>query len=695
MNEVISNYIEESHRNLLNKKGPWTPPIQGAPKRPAKKLPQIGSQPGKSSSPRRPDGSSAVDTSSIEVAKSQLASQLRSRAICSITEESHEDALREIDRLMKKNKSLEDELSISMAKKMSFKSQALRDQKELKKMTETLATIQKDISMQREETEYKSELSKEIQAEQSEMRLNHIREIKLLQRGLKARTDEGRRNRVDEIADLVDSLGRAALQRDNTEIQNQKLRKKVRQANIEIKTLQDERRKYLQSNYRMNTKIQEIKRANKLLMDVGNMDRQNIEADLSEEEFEDELGAFEKRYAILDEGARGLDHWVEKLHREQGRAEKRTSDSTQDIAGLEKSIKQWQELNDQKDAKIEVMAGHLKEMRQKFGVIQLEVTTKSQEMQVQLDEERRRYENKLKQLQTEVEYARSTAQGYQSLSKKLQDELVRTAAGEPGSALQDQEDDMGQNEYDYDSYDAMENQEFFQYPEKEPSSEELSSPLGQGDEDKEASDKEVAQQLLYDVYSREFGTNESDNDQPVVQLAQQAAFAKTGELLQLEVRQEGNSTVLYGHELSTNERYTVHLDSELVQELDPEDPWAELFTVVGITLGPPKDLVLPTLVGRREVPLAPCGVWMILTVYKYDNRRFFLNGFDPQSQRLVDLVVMEDSFTAEACQIIDSITDDEVLFDFFLGRLLLYENPPDDVDEEEPPKLRLVFNATT
>lgn len=177
-------------------------------------------------------------------------------------------------------------------------------------------------------------------------------------------------------------------------------------------------------------------------------------------------------------------------------------------------------------------------------------------------------------------------------------------------------------------------------------------------------------------------------------LAQQAQFAKTGELLQLEVRQEGNSTVLYGHELSTNERYTVPLDSELVQELDPEDPWTELFTVVGITLGPPKDLVLPTLVGRREVPLAPCGVWMILTVYKYDNRRYFLNGFDPQSQRLVDLVVMEDSFTADACQIIDSITNEEVLFDFFLGRLQLFESPP-DVDEEEPPKLRLVFNVAT
>merc|ERR1711862_47817 len=101
--------------------------------------------------------------------------------------------------------------------------------------------------------------------------------------------------------------------------------------------------------------------------------------------------------------------------------------------------------------------------------------------------------------------------------------------------------------------------------------------------------------------------------------------AKTGELLQLEVRIEGEQHILYGHELSTNDRYTVPLDNDLVEELDPADPWTELFTVVGISLGPPKELVLPVLVGRREVPLAPSGVCIILTVYKYDNRRFFLN----------------------------------------------------------------------
>ena len=87
-----------------------------------------------------------------------------------------------------------------------------------------------------------------------------------------------------------------------------------------------------------------------------------------------------------------------------------------------------------------------------------------------------------------------------------------------------------------------------------------------------------------------------------VLLAQQAQFAKTGELLQLEVwRAEEDSVLLRAHELSTNERYEVPLEQDLLEELDAEDPWTELFGVVGISLGPPKQLVLPKLVGRREV----------------------------------------------------------------------------------------------
>eukprot|EP00397_Hematodinium_sp_SG-2012_P000870 GEMP01000871.1.p1 GENE.GEMP01000871.1~~GEMP01000871.1.p1 ORF type:complete len:710 (+),score=188.25 GEMP01000871.1:59-2131(+) len=688
MNEVINSYIEESHRSLLGRKtGPPTPSNR-AGKYQSQKLPRLQQQ-----SRTSPKNDVSVSQPTVQSSAQLAAQSVRSRAICSISEEAHEDALREIDRLMKKNKALVDELSIVTAKKLSFKTQSLRDQKELKKLTETLNTIQNEFKHQSDDIEYKSELSKDAITEITEMRDTHIREVRLLQRGLQARTDDSYRNRVNEIADLVDSVGRAALQRDQANKENSKLKHKCHQANMDIKMLQEERRKYLQQNQRLRTKLADVQRTNNVLMQprddmrLGLDDEDELEEDLSEEEFEDELAAFEKRYSILDEGARGLDHWVEKLHREKGQLEKRSADTSQDLSGLEKAVAQWQELNEQKDVKIEALTARVKELRAAFEKAQFDVKAKSDEFNVQLTEERQRYEGKLQQFQREAEYARSTAQGYQALSEKLQTELVRVAAGEPfnesGTLLE--QEHMASPDLSFESPEPPQ--------EGYPTDETGETPQPRDESTASITEEETAKRLISDVYEKTL-----KETTPEI-LAQQAQFAKTGELLQLEVRREGDKCVLYGHELSTGDRYTVPLDSDLVQELDPEDPWTELFTVVGISLGPPKELVLPTLVGRREVPLAPCGVWMILTVYKYNSRRYFLNGFDPQSQRLVDLVLLEDVLTSESCHVIDSITDEEVLFDFFFGRLQLFESPPEIVDvassagEEQPPKLRLVFNA--
>lgn len=676
MNEVISSYIEDSHRTLLAKKGgaQSTPEQEDRGRNAAQKLPRLP-QNGSQLSPQRTAQSTQNDANYMN---SMVSQNVRSRAICSISDETHEDALREIDRLMKKNKSLTDELSIVTAKKMSFKAQALRDQKEMKKMATTLEALQKDAKSQKEDSTYKSEVSQQALTEISEMRETHIREVRMLQRGLQARTDETYRNRVNEIADLVDGLGRAALQRDQANKEKAKLQQRLRQTTVELKTLQEERKKYLMQNKTLASKLSDVQRTNKVLMqprqDVFNLEEDELENE-SDDDFDSELTAFEKRYAILDEGARGLDHWVEKLHREKGRLEKRTEDSSKDVSSLEKAVAQWQELCEQKDLKIEALEQRVKELQTVFEKMQLEVKTKSADLQIQITEERKQYEAKLKQLQQEADYARSTAQGYHSLSEKLQNELVR-AAHEPFTVPEIDEASATPCPEDMDMRQADD-----------------PSPAPQDAVEAES----VAQSVLGEVYSK---TAEEGVDYEV--LAQQAQFAKTGELLQLEVRRdlEGN-TVLHGHELSTNERHRVDLDAELVQELDPEDPWTELFTVVGISLGPPKELVLPTLVGRREVPLAPSGVFVILTVYKYDSRRFFLNGFDPNSQRLVDLVVMEDALPPEACQMIDSVANDEVLFDYFLGRLQLFENPLEGDEaaaaaaegEEDELKLRLVFNA--
>lgn len=413
MNEVISSYIEESHRSLLAKKSGPTSPLSAR-----QRLPRLISP--KNAAPQL-DSTNALD-------------HVKGRAVCSISEETHEDALREINRLMKKNKTLEDDLSIITAKKMSFKAQTIRDQKELKRLTEALDSIQKDVKSQREDSSYRNEMSDAALVEISEMRETHIREVRLLQRGLQARTDESYRNRVNEIADLVDSLGRAALQRDQANKEKSKLQQRCRQATVEIKMLQEERRKFLSQNKVLVSKLKDLQRTNNVLMqpreEFLKLD-EDEDDNFSDEEFETELAAFERRYSVLDEGARGLDHWVEKLHKEKGRLERRREDTDKDVTGLEKAVSQWQEVCEQKDSKIEALEHKVREQHVAFDKLHFEVKSKSSDLQLQLMEERKRYDEKLKFLQQEAEYARSTAAGYHVLSQKLQQELLKAAAGEP------------------------------------------------------------------------------------------------------------------------------------------------------------------------------------------------------------------------------------------------------------------------
>merc|ERR1712098_517666 len=134
-------------------------------------------------------------------------------------------------------------------------------------------------------------------------------------------------------------------------------------------------------------------------------------------------------------------------------------------------------------------------------------------------------------------------------------------------------------------------------------------------------------------------------------------FVKTGELMELVVvlLPESNTYELRAHEISTGEEYVLPLEKDLLEELDTEDPWTELFSVVGISLGPPRKLTTPELIARARVALSPADVEIIVTLYKYSSRRFFVNAFDEEDQRFVDLVLMETVLTDEHCEQIDAL----------------------------------------
>lgn len=133
----------------------------------------------------------------------------------------------------------------------------------------------------------------------TEMRTNHVTEVRLLQRGLQNRAEEGSKNRVNETADLLDKLGKSIIQRDEAMKERSRLKAQMHQARLEIKTLQDERRKHINTAKKYQVQLNEAQKANAILMgEGGGNGRGKEEDDISDEEFEEELQNLERRYQV-------------------------------------------------------------------------------------------------------------------------------------------------------------------------------------------------------------------------------------------------------------------------------------------------------------------------------------------------------------------------------------------------------------
>ncbi|CAE8736026.1 unnamed protein product, partial [Polarella glacialis] len=153
-------------------------------------------------------------------------------------------------------------------------------------------------------------------------------------------------------------------------------------------------------------------------------------------------------------------------------------------------------------------------------------------------------------------------------------------------------------------------------------------------------------------------------------LASTEQSSQTGEMLKLEVYRNGEATELHACEVG-GELTIIPLGAEMLKDLDQQDPWTELFSRVGVSPGPPRRLVVSSLLGRREVNLQPSGTAVILGIYRWDQRRFFLSGLDLASQLLLDLVAKEDTISAELGAQIDACSGDSALFDVLAASLSL------------------------
>ncbi|CAD7949097.1 unnamed protein product [Amoebophrya sp. A25] len=687
MEAVLENYFDESTRQLRS----------GAPQKNDVKLPPIHAGPTASaSSSSLPPG--MMTEASFNLATQPSAKPPREHVMRSLIEERYEEVLKENEKLNRKIRGLHDQLSIVQAKKDAYKGQSEKSDREVEQVQKAFDAVQRDAQRIQSENEYWASASREAVEMMNEMRQNHITEVRLLQRGLQNRQGEDSKNRVNEMADLLDRLGKCIVQRDEVLKEKTRLKAQLHQSRQEVKTLQDERRKFQASTKKYQIQLSELSKANSILMGETGGGGKGEEDDLSDDEFEEELCNFERRYQVLDEGAKGLDHWVESLHRERGLLEKSKTEQQDLIGSLERNVKSYHSLCDQKDLKYADMESRYAKVQSEYARLQTQVAQRQQDIEYRIEAERRNFEVRIKKMQTEFEHASSTAMGYQTLNEKLQNELMKVhdayTALEVGAQMADPEEEAERRRIEQNAMDPNKPRVIF--PQERSDKYDILSQVAMDPQTLQLFVRDVIADVVNRMADKAgFGhlsvdqqfmsaslTNFKDviggglgwNGEPNM-LAAQASFTRTGELLNMEVWLVGPEQMeVRGHEVSSNERFTLDLPEELLTELDQEDPWTELFQMVGMVAGPPRKMVFPTLLGRKEVTIAPSNMEVILTIYMYDPRRYYLQVYHVTTQRMADLILNEDNVTDDMAQgLAPLLKKPEFLYELIRKCLLLVD----------------------
>jgi len=249
-------------------------------------------------------------------------------------------------------------------------------------------------------------------------------------------------------------------------------------------------------------------------------------------------------------------------------------------------------------------------MLQDQALLNEQISQKRREIELQVEEEKAALERRIEELKGEVDLAQQQAVGLEKVSSRLTSELVKV-----------------HGQYGTLSPDAPAEGE------------------GTG-ESKPAAGGDSEFPVKYEKY-----------------------IAKTGEALNIEIDRSAEGAVeLHVVEVDSGEELRTQVSDSLKAELDSQDPWGPSFcSRVGVSSGPPRKIVVSSMVGEREIPLPTSepGVEqkVIMTVFKYDSRRYFFSGVQLDTASPVDCVVMEDALTPELCTKIDACTSNDALYE--------------------------------
>jgi len=511
-----------------------------------------------------------------------------------------QQALQENSRLSRKMRALQDQLSITGAKKEAFRAQALRLEKEFKKGREQTDEIQKALLEAKRDAESCSKESTEAVQMMNEMRKAHLQEVRLLQRGLEARgNDEKFRNRVNEVADLVDKLGRSVVQRDEALRDKQKAQGQMSKMVVDLRALADECSKLRRQNKSLDAKLKEAVRKGRAAA-PPRVDPALAELDESDEEFEVELLHFEKRFQILEEGPMGLDILASNLARDKRLLERQLKLSQEAHRAAVASCEEWQALNAEKDNTITTQNTQIEEMMMAQAALEEQIEAKKREIEEAVNTERAKLEARLAELENEATEARAQADSMVMASDKLSQELVKV----------------------HEQYDDAQSR-------KKAEKEEMAAGLAQDEPEAEGEGK---WDMVEQREAQKVKTNEME---PPCELELSVWKEEQSGRYQLRAR-EGQG-----------EETRIAIPQELVEELDSSSPWVDLFSRVGISSDETPRILLQELLGQKEVALQPDGVSVLCRIHRFDAWRYYVSGTSHATAFMSDYVITKDDLKSD------------------------------------------------
>lgn len=424
MNRVISGYFDDAHRGLQRQQS--SPAVVSAgvqlpPLRPTSGPPAVGSA--------LPEGDEYdagdmddIMTSSMKGSKPFGSLEFSyEQAARGVQSERYQQALQDNSKLARQVRSLQDELAITSAKKEAFKAQAQRLEREFRRGREQSDVLQRDLLEARREAGQMSKEAQDALDMMTEMRKAHMMEVRLLQRGLNRGSNEQTRNRVNEMADLIDKVGRAVLQRDEALREKTKAAAQLTKAINDLRQCSDECGRLRKQNKHLSESLKEARRKGQFAPPRAAGDA----PDDSDEEFESELQLFERRFEILEEGPAGLDVLASNLSKDKQALEKRVQAQQDTIRSLNETIESWKQLGAQKDQQIRDLGKKLEKVMKDMALMEEQIASKQREIADQVAEEKAALEKRVSELELECDNARAAADGMEKASTRLTRELVK------------------------------------------------------------------------------------------------------------------------------------------------------------------------------------------------------------------------------------------------------------------------------